>query len=286
MPSLQSLFDSVDELRVGALAQTPFCADFGSGTSPPETYAEASERGYDHLPVRDRDGVIRRVVATAALKDVSTWSRVGKHAVPLTTDTLVARDAPAFSLLDRFVEPEHEMLFCLGREGVDGVVTIFDLNAPAAHLLAFGLALIVEAEIAAVLRIELGDEPDEALRRVQGVMPKASGIERWKQARAQGRDLDLAAALLFEKTQLLNRYGGAALATRCGCSKRALIRELTAVRKMRNAVAHYDENYRLADPRWVHNRMRRTLALARQLAKVSAAMADQEGESEATAPST
>jgi hypothetical protein len=274
MPSIQSLFNSVDELRVGALAQAPFCADLGAGKKPTEVYAEATERGFDNLPVRDRDGVIRRMVATSALRDASKWSDVGRRAITLTADTLVARDAPAFSLLDRFAEPGHEILFCLGREGVDGVVTIFDLNAPAAHLLAFGLALIVEAEIAAVLRVELGDDPDEALRRVQKVMPKASGIARWKQARQQGRDLDLASALLFfEKTQLLDRYGGNALAERCGCSKRALMRELDAIRKMRNAVAHYDENYRLANPRWVHNRMRRTLSLARQLAEASADVA-------------
>ena len=271
MASLQSLFESVYELRIGALAQTPFCADLRSGKSPTDIHAEAIERGFDDLPVRDTDGVIRRVVATSALRSASGWSDVQKRAVTLTADTLVARDAPAFSLLDRFAEPDRVILFCLGRGGVDGVVTIFDLNAPAAHLLAFGLALIVESEVAVVLRAELGEDPKEALRRVQQVLPNASGIARWKQAHAQGRDLDLASALLFfEKTQLLERYGGSALAAQCGCSKRTLMRELTAIRKMRNAVAHNDESYRLTNPRWVHSRMRRTLALARQLAETSA----------------
>jgi hypothetical protein len=176
---------------------------------------------------------------------------------------------------DRFAEPRHEIFSCLGREGVDAIVTIYDLSAPAAHLLASGFALIVEAEVAAVLRIELGDDPEEALRRVREMMPKASGIARWKAACAQGRDLDIPSALtFFEKTELLTHYGGTIIAARCGCSSRALIQELTAIRKMRNAVAHYDDSYRLADPRWVHNRMRRTLKLARELAAASVPTTD------------
>lgn len=145
MLGLKSLIRSAEDLRVDAVAQMPFCAE-PERLSPRETYEQASDLGFDDLPVRDHDGQIRRMVSAAALRDANdTWDVLDSEAVVLDADSLVAREAPVFSLLDRFVE--RDVLFALGRRGVDGVVTIYDLNQPAAHLLGFGLILISEADV-------------------------------------------------------------------------------------------------------------------------------------------
>jgi hypothetical protein len=93
-------------------------------------------------------------------------------AVQLTADQLVSRDAPAFALLERLAEEGSQILFCLGRRGVDGVVTVYDLNQPAAHLFGFGLVLICEAELGRLLRERLGEDPIEARRRAVAVIGK------------------------------------------------------------------------------------------------------------------
>jgi hypothetical protein len=53
------LITSAENLRVDAVAQQPFCAE-PQRRSPRETYEQASELGFDNLPVRDADGQIRR----------------------------------------------------------------------------------------------------------------------------------------------------------------------------------------------------------------------------------
>src|SRR5438105_4395672 len=96
MTDLRGLLASADELRVDAIAQEPFCVDPSRGDLK-STYDEARARGFEYLPVRDSDGMIRRVVPTEVLANAD-WTTAQPHAVLLNADQLVARDAPAFSL--------------------------------------------------------------------------------------------------------------------------------------------------------------------------------------------
>jgi hypothetical protein len=250
----------MDDLRVDAIAQAPVCADLAH-QMPADAYEQGTEMGFDVLPIREADGEIRRFVRTDALRAKKTWRSVDAEALPLGADHLVARDAPVFSLIERFAQhPELTALFCLGRAGVDGVVTVYDLNQPPAHLFAFGLVLICEAELASVLRSQLGDDPDHAVERAQVALKKNSrGIKRWLRARTADSDIHLAAALSFEeKLQLLPRFGLDQLASRLAVQADGLLQELVAVKDFRNALAHYDESDRLNDVDWVLASMRRS----------------------------
>lgn len=262
MRDLSSLIRSAEDLRVDAVAQEPFCAE-PKRLSPRETYEQACELGFDDLPVRDDDGHIRRMVHAVALRDANdTWDVLKSEAVVLDADSLVAREAPAFSLLDRFVD--RDVLLTLGRRGVDGVVTIYDLNQPAAHLLGFGLILIAEAELARSLRSHLGEDAAQAKESAVAVLGKGRmGVRRWDRSRKANKDLHLSASLTFgEKLELLPEFGLDELARRYGLPAQALLADLREIKNLRDALAHYDDQDRLADPRWVHERMRRANTLA------------------------
>jgi hypothetical protein len=267
---LRGLLESADGLRVDAIAQDPFCAQ-PDRADPRSTYIEARERGFDNLPVRDSDGRIRRVVPTSALANATDWEFLKLAANPLSTDQLVARDAPAFSLLERLAHEGTDLLFCLGRDGVDGLVTVYDLNQPAAHLLGFGLVLICEAELARVLREGLGEDPSTAKKRAEAVIGKGRmGVRRWERAREADIEVHLSSALTFgEKCELLPAYGLGELSARLRVDGKWLMAELWEIKALRDALAHYDDEDRLADPVWVHERMHRTHSLAHRIVGTS-----------------
>jgi hypothetical protein len=267
---LRGLLESADGLRVDAIAQDPFCAR-PDHDDPRSIYNEARERGFDNLPVQDSDGRIRRVVSTSALANATDWDFLRSAATPLSTDQLVARDAPAFSLLERLGDEETDLLFCLGRRGVDGLVTVYDLNQPAAHLLGFGLVLICEAELGRVLRECLGEDPSTARERVEAVIGRGRmGVRRWERAREADIEVHLASTLTFgEKCELLPEYGLGDLAARLRVEGEWLMAELREIRALRDALAHYDDEDRLADPVWVHERMHRTHSLAQRIVGTS-----------------
>lgn len=266
MPDLSSILTSANDLRVGAIAQPPFCAD-PDRDGVQATHEHAAKHGYDHLPVRDDDGVIRRVVPTRALEHTDSWAHAFGEATSISTDQLAARDAPVFSLLERL--QTHEVLFTLGRDGVDGVVTIFDLNQPAAHLLGFGLALICESEIARILQLQLGDEPQPAEDAVADVLgAKAPGLRRYRKAREADANVQLSASLMFgEKLKVLSEESLEGLAERRGVPASEMKRQLEEIKDLRNAIGHSDNaKDRLADPHWVHARMTLAYSLARWIA--------------------
>jgi hypothetical protein len=221
------------------------------------TYELATERGYDILPVEDASGSIVSTVATRTLDQATSWEAVLAQQELLTPERLVAREAPVLRLLDRL--EQHEILFTLGRTGVDGVVTIYDLNQPAAHLLGFGMALICESDVTRELRATLGEDPDAAYQRAHDALGKTSRrLAAWKHDRSAGRELHVAAALMFgEKLAILRKRGFASLAAVHGLTEDALIDELEEIAALRNAIGHYDEqDDRLADPQWTFKRMK------------------------------
>jgi hypothetical protein len=236
-----------------------------------QSYEEARHRGFDNLPVRDADGHIRRMVRNDALRAAKSWDVLETEAVPIDTDLLVARDAPVFSLLDRFAH--RDILFCLGRQGIDGVVTVYDLNQPAAHLFAFGLILICESELADLLRRHLGENPGVAKERAEAVLGRGRmGVRRWDRARAENNDLHLSSSLTFgEKLELLPHFGLEELAARLAVAPDRLLAQLDEIKALRDALAHYDDGDRLADPHRVYEQMRRTYAVAQRIASEAAA---------------
>jgi hypothetical protein len=250
-----------DELRVGSLAQAPYCAD--SARPLAEVLDEATRESFDLLPVRIAGRPITHVISRTALAGLSHWGQVADVAAPLTADLLVSADAPALSVLDR-LDP-HSVLFTLGSAGVEGVITIYDLNEPSAHLLGFGLVLVCEEAIAAWIRPQLGADADKAAAKIRKLNAAGSGFSRWKRLRAADQHGDLATALtLGEKIRVIDGLGPGELAQRVGIEAADLLPKLERVRELRNAIGHYDEES-LADPTWVHMRMVETRDLARRL---------------------
>lgn len=256
MPDLRSLVASADGLRVDALVQTPWCAKPMSMTVR-QTCDLAVERSFDILPIEDADGQILSTIATLDLQAASSWDDVLPHRKPLTPDRLVAREAPVLRLLERL--ERHEILFTLGRGGVDGVVTIFDLNQPAAHLFGFGMALICEADVTEALRAELGEEPDVAHHRAAQILKNSRSLAAWMRARAAGQELHVASRLTFgEKLAVLRENGLAVLAASHGVAPAALDAELRDICDLRNAIGHYnhEDDDHLKDPQWTMERMK------------------------------
>ena len=184
--------------------------------------------------------------------------------MPLTADILVSADAPALSVLDRLVG--KAVLFTLGASGVDGVITIYDLNQPSAHLLGFGLVLVCEEALARWIRLQLGSDADKAAEKVRRLNAAGSGYARWKKLRNTDRHGDLASALTFgEKIGVIEALGPEELARHYQIDASDLLTKLEHMRELRNAIGHYDEG-RLDDPAWVHMRMLETRDIARNLA--------------------
>jgi hypothetical protein len=261
---VRSLLASAEDLLVGAIAQEPFCADPGVG-SPRSTYEAACHMNFDMLPVHEAGRVMSRVIDRNALRDAGNWTVLGSATIA-GADILVARDAPAFSLLDRF--DASPVLFTLGRHGIDGVVTIYDLNQPAAHLLGFGFALICEAEVTAVVRQFLGADSDHAAHLVRQARGNRT-CRRWETAHQKGEDIHIATTLTFgDKLELMSHYHIADLSQRLGEGEDALLRCLHEINQLRNAIGHYKEEM-LSDSRWVFTHMQQAERLARRIAEVT-----------------
>lgn len=262
MPEVSRLVALADVLRVGSLAQHPYCADPARPIT--EVLHEATRNGFDLLPVRKGDRPITHTITRAALAGLSDWAQLDQVVIPLTADVLVSADAPALSVLDRL--DRHSVLFTLGAAGVEGVITIYDLNEPSAHLLGFGLVLVCEEALAAWIRPRLGTDVDQAAAKIRTLNAAGSGFGRWRRLRDADRHGDLATALtLGEKIRVIEGLGPAELAQRVSLASADLVPKLKRVRELRNAIGHYDEES-LADPTWVHKRMVETRDLARNLA--------------------
>ncbi|HTX06961.1 MAG TPA: hypothetical protein VME22_00035 [Solirubrobacteraceae bacterium] len=262
MTEVSKLVALADQLKVGSLAQPPYCADPARALA--EVVDEATRNSFDLLPVRTGHRPITRMISRAALESLNDWSQLADLVMPLTADVLVSADAPALSVLDRL--DRHSVLFTLGAAGVEGVITIYDLNEPSAHLLGFGLVLVCEEALTAWIRPHLGSDADQAAAKIRALKAVGSGFRRWKRLRDADRHGDLATALtLWEKIRVIEGLGPAELAQRIGIESTDLLPRLERVRELRNAIGHYDEES-LADPTWVHTRMVETRDLARSLA--------------------
>jgi hypothetical protein len=227
-----------------------------------QIFAHAKKEGYDWLPVRNEDG-IHHIVETRRLEHIATWGEVKDQGRKVTVDDLVARDAPVLSILERL--EKRGFLLCLGRNGIDGIVTVYDVNQPAAHHLGFALAIVIENEVAGAIEAALGDraldeESVAALAEEAEVRPE--NTRRWVRAKQSSTQLSFARSLSFgDKLKLLKKHGLARLASSCSWPSDELLDGLWDAKKLRDAVAH--EKAELLED---HRQMRRLLSKAHQLA--------------------
>ncbi len=264
MGRLTDLIAMADDLRVEALAQAIFCAEPGFRDIA-AVCSEARRNSFDILPLRVRDHPVTHFITTENLGRTSSWDRIDQFAEPLTADMLVSADAPALSLLDRL--SQQAVLFTLGRAGVAGVVTVYDLNQPPAHLLGFGLTLVCEEALGAYLLELLGEDPEDAGAQVIRYGAAGPGYARWKKDKSLDKHGHPVWSLTFgEKKALLERLGTSGFAKRHNLSEEDLLDRLERVRELRNAIGHYDTETRLADPDWVYERMRQASSLAHSFA--------------------
>jgi hypothetical protein len=61
-----------DELRVGAIAQPPFCANPALPLA--EILDEATRNGFDYLPIKEGQQPITSMVSRSALADMADWT--------------------------------------------------------------------------------------------------------------------------------------------------------------------------------------------------------------------
>jgi CBS domain-containing protein len=158
---LRSSMEAADRLTVGTIAQPPYCVSPDKNVR--EVYDHAKREGFDVLPIKDPEGRIRTVVETSHLETMTDWDQLRARARPVNIDDLVAAAAPMFSVLDRIVDGP---LLCLGGDGVEGIVTMYDMNQPAAHYFGFALAIVVEAGVGRAIDEHLeagGHGPDEVV---------------------------------------------------------------------------------------------------------------------------
>lgn len=243
--ALHSLMEAANRLTIDAVAQFPYSVMEGREVS--STYAYARQERFSLLPVEEADG-IHRVVETARLEALTTWKQVIDQARVLKAHDIVSRHAPLFSVLSRF--EKREILFTLGSKGIDGVVTLYDLNQPAAHLVAFGMALVVEKALGDAIGGALGSGATMSMKAAllrygedAGVRPES--LRRLRDAGTSDEFLDLLSCLQFrDKVAVLKQTEKGMdivlrkTATRYGGSKERLLRDLDKILGLRNAVAH------------------------------------------------
>jgi hypothetical protein len=268
---LKSIMEAADRLTVDTITTVPYCATAERPLS--ETFAHAKREGFDWLPVRDEDGAIRRVVETRRLRHLSTWSEVKDQARKVTVDELVSGDAPMLSILARI--GERPFLLCLGRNGIDRMVTVYDLNQPAARYFGLALAIIIESEIARAIEAERPEHArdDAALVRLALEVRVARGtIDHWKQQKRSSTQLPFVTWLSFgDKVKLLKRIGQSSLAMKweawqgrnVNAVRDDLMHALQEVLELRNDVAH--DKAALSDAKVVCRRLRIAHDLAHAL---------------------
>jgi hypothetical protein len=264
-PQLRELLNSANRLTVDSVSQTPFFLEWGDPRGPRFFYEQARAEGFTQLPVRQQRSTTR-IVLSAELATLDDWrdSSIGR---PIEVDDLVSRDAPLFSLLRRL--QMRELLLCLGPDGVDGVVTIYDLNQPAAHMFTLGLALLIEGELANAITRSLSGDRRAVERHVISVLGQKYGaVKRWKHDVAADSQLEILSYLSFyDKCRCLTERAVQEIAQAADLDAEEARRQLREVKQIRNNIAHYDA-FNLADYRTVGTRMAIAYRLARKLANL------------------
>ncbi len=237
---MKSIMEAADRVTVRSIAQTPYCVQ--TTQTPAEMLAVATERRYDSLPIREH-GVIRRIIRTRDLEHLASWSNLASRARKITVEDLVAGDAPIFSALERI--GQRPFLLCLGCSDIDGIVTVYDLNQPAAQYFGFALAIIVESEIARAIETDLqelvpGDADEAAIRLAIEVDVRGcrSKVDKWRTQRQESIQLSFLNSLSFGDKLKMVKRGLSHLTLKLASSDNQLLGELGEVKRLRDEVAH------------------------------------------------
>jgi hypothetical protein len=279
---LGHLLAAAERITVDLVAQEPITVRPSSDTPEWARHVADSEQ-FDVLPVREDDGRIVRLASREHLdahESETDWD--GFAFDQIYPDDIVSATTPLLEVLER-LSPHKPRLFVLGRRHIDGIATIYDLNQPAAHLFAFGLALVVEAELSQALEEaarrgphKLDIEVDENLASdienasEEGFSDARKRVRSWRKKAELGEQVRLSQELSFsDKIGLIEVMGLAPqLANRCrapyGASGPDLVQCLkNEVKELRNAVAH--DRGELADERILWRWMLTTYHVATDL---------------------
>jgi predicted transcriptional regulator len=276
------LLAAAERLTVDLVAQTPVAIRLRADTLAYARHVAEAE-GFDVLPVLEEDGRIIRYICKSALdvcESEEEWR--GVELVEIHADDLVSASTPLLDLVSRFSRTRPR-LFVLGRRQVDGIVTVYDLNQPAAHQFGFALSLVVEAELGRAIEVAARKSADELDTEVDGrIGDRVAGLPRgryggaarradaWRTKVENGEQVRLTQELVFnDKIGLVESMGIAdTLALRCvppyNADGPTLVRYLREeVKELRNAVAH--DRQELADEWAMWRWLRTTLELAQSL---------------------
>jgi hypothetical protein len=279
---LALLLNAAERLTVDLIAQEPVTVQPTTNT-PGWARSTAEKEHFDVLPLRESNGrIVRYVRRTALDRHDSDTEWEGVVFGDILPDDIVSAASPMLELLDRFTQ-ERPLLFVLGAKGIDSVVTVHDLNQPAAHQLGFALSLVVEAELSRAIEREarqseeqLDTEVDERISKEILKLSRdrhkktRSRIAKWRAKTSTGNQVRLTQELVFEdKITLVDKMGLAGgLAKNCrhphamdGDELLACLRK--EVKALRNAVAH--ETDALSSEWCIWRWMRTTYHLAMDL---------------------
>jgi hypothetical protein len=160
----------------------------------------ADAQRFDFLPVREhRDGPIiglfrRRDVQSPDAQQVSNVMQ------PLTGDILIGADAPLLDFV--YAADTHPCRLVIDRRGIEGLVTLSDIQRLPVRTVLFGLFIHLEILLTDELRKQLGSD---ALPF--GMLPsdRAKGAaKRWKKAEEADMDRDPFNALHFTDKRMLS----------------------------------------------------------------------------------
>lgn len=163
--------------------------------------------------------------------DSPSWK---ESTTPIAADRLVAKQTPIREAIDRIVR--RDILYVIGRHGVDQVVTRADLNKHEVKMMLFGTISSLETKIVECLR-----KKDVSEKDLEACLKPKRYKESWKkyeELRTKNEDIDFLECLdLCDKRDVLLRLNYQPYIDVCG-GKGKLEKFFKRVEKVRNSLAH------------------------------------------------
>jgi CBS domain-containing protein len=190
----------------------------------------ADDQRFDFLPVRENAdgpiiGLFRRTDAT------ETGSAcVSRIMQPLSGDILIGADAPLLDFV--YAADTHPCRLVLGRRGIEGLVTLSDIQRLPVRTVLFSLFIHLELLLTDALRRDLG--PDQPPFDLLSPDRAAKTRERWEAAKNADMDRDQFNALQFgDKKSIAKKR------RLLGISASRINEDLERIeRDLRNPIAH------------------------------------------------
>jgi len=192
-----------------------------------ETAKALQSQGFDECGVF-RNGSTSEVVRCKQL----THGTVGDHARSLTSDRRVAPPDSLWSCMDRIASSGP--LYLAGENGLEGIVTVADLNKQPARLLMFGIVSMLEMVLLALVRRYYDGEAWQG-KITQGRVREAENL--YGDRVQSGEEIDLADCLqLCDKADVCIATDG--IIDQWSMSKNKARELLKSLQKIRNNLAH------------------------------------------------